>query len=183
MKAPEVQPVEKPAVLAVAPKPPRLPPIENAAVLPPARPASLVPATRTAALIAPLPNETTRSRATNGTFTALAPEGDAATHKSAATVAKPAAVKPAAVKPAAQPVAAKPLAKPAEAKSAEAKSAASKAVASKAAAAPQVAQAEPEPEQTEFLGVKVPSLAPAGRKIAESVEAFGNAVKSLPDRF
>jgi hypothetical protein len=51
------------------------------------------------------------------------------------------------------------------------------------AAAPQVAQAEPEPEQTEFLGVKVPSLAPAGRKIAESVEALGNAVKSLPDHF
>ncbi|GJD97777.1 hypothetical protein [Methylobacterium iners] len=44
------------------------------------------------------------------------------------------------------------------------------------AAAPAVAQ-EPEPEHTEVFGLKVPSLAPAGRKIAESVEALGNAVK------
>lgn len=176
VRAAEAMPVATPVVA----KPARLPQIENVAVLPPARPASLVPATRTATLIAPLPNETTRSRATNGTFTALAPET-----------------------PKHSPVAAKAevrttVAKPAEAKSAETKSAETKPVVTKptvaraqsvkpakpaTAAAPQVAQAEPEPEQTEFLGVKVPSLAPAGRKIAESVEALGNAVKSLPDHF
>ena len=164
----EALPVEKPTAAPVATKPARLPPIENAAVLPPARPASLVPATRTAALIAPLPSETTRSRATNGTFTALAPEGPkhnpvAKTPETRASVDKPVVVKPVATKPV--------VAKAASAKPA------------KPETAPQVAQAEPEPEQTEFLGVKVPSLAPAGRKIAESVEALGNAVRNLPDHF
>ncbi|WP_156375764.1 hypothetical protein [Methylobacterium sp. Leaf125] len=166
----EALPVEKPTAAPVATKPARLPPIENAAVLPPARPASLVPATRTAALIAPLPNETTRSRATNGTFTALAPEGPkhnpvAKTPETRASVDKPVVVKPVATKPV--------VAKAASAKPAKPET----------APAPQVAQAEPEPEQTEFLGVKVPSLAPAGRKIAESVEALGNAVRNLPDHF
>ncbi|KQP31167.1 hypothetical protein ASF49_11375 [Methylobacterium sp. Leaf104] len=163
VKVPEAKPTEtlaetpaqKPAVLAAAPKPPRLPQIENASVLPPARPASLVPATRTAALIAPLPNETTRSRATGGTFTALTPEREPEKRKPVVSAAH---ARPALAKAAAKPPAA-------------------------AAAAAQVAQAEPEPEQTEFLGVKVPSFAPAGRKIAESVEALGNAVKSLPDHF
>lgn len=164
----EALPVEKPTAAPVATKPARLPPIENAAVLPPARPASLVQATRTAALIAPLPSETTRSRATNGTFTALAPEGPkhnpvAKTPETRASVDKPVVVKPVATKPV--------VAKAASAKPA------------KPETAPQVAQAEPEPEQTEFLGVKVPSLAPAGRKIAESVEALGNAVRNLPDHF
>jgi ribosomal protein L12E/L44/L45/RPP1/RPP2 len=45
------------------------------------------------------------------------------------------------------------------------------------AVTPAVAQ-EAEPEHTEVFGLKVPSLAPAGRKIAESVEALGNAVKN-----
>jgi hypothetical protein len=31
--------------------------------------------------------------------------------------------------------------------------------------------------------MKVPSLAPAGRKIAEGVEALGNAVRNLPSAF
>jgi hypothetical protein len=50
-------------------------------------------------------------------------------------------------------------------------------------------QAAPAPAETEQLeaaevfGLKVPSLAPAGRKIRESVEALGGAVKSLADRF
>jgi hypothetical protein len=151
-------PAQKPRVETVAAaKSARLPPIENAMVLPPARPASLVPVARTAALVAPSPAETTRSRATNGTFTALPPEREAPKHKAAAIPAQ------------AKSVAAKPVAaKPAPAKVA-------------AAAPPQVAEAEP--EQTEVFGLKVPSLAPAGRKLAEGVEALGKAVRSLPDHF
>jgi len=43
-----------------------------------------------------------------------------------------------------------------------------------------VAQAEAaEPEETEVLGIKLPSLAPAGRKLKESVDALGDAVKSV----
>jgi hypothetical protein len=43
-----------------------------------------------------------------------------------------------------------------------------------------VAQAEPaEAEDTEVLGIKLPSLAPAGRKLKESVDALGNAVKNV----
>lgn len=159
---PATRPEPKPPEAPVAQKPARLPPIENAAVLPPARPASLIPATRTAALVAPSPAETTRSRATGGTFAALPPEAEAPkrkapapavqTPKPVAHVAKPAATKPATPK-----------------------------VASAAAPEPQAAEAEP--EHTEVFGLKVPSLAPAGRKLAEGVEALGNAVKSLPDRF
>lgn len=155
----------KPAEAAAAPKPARLPPIENATVLPPARPASLVPATRTATLVAPSPAETTRSRATPGTFTALPPEPEASKRKTVVTAPQP-TIKP----PAAQ--AAKPAhaAKPPVPK-----------VASATAPEPQAAEAEP--EHTEVFGLKVPSLAPAGRKLAEGVEALGNAVKSFPDRF
>ncbi len=170
VRAPEAMPVEKPAAASVVAKPVRLPQIENAAVLPPARPASLVPATRTATVIAPLPNETTRSRATNGTFTALAPETPKHSPVAPKAEARTTAAKPAAPKPAAD-------------RSSVARAQSAKPAKPETAAAPQVAQAEPEPEQTEFLGVKVPSLAPAGRKIAESVEALGNAVKSLPDHF
>ena len=42
-----------------------------------------------------------------------------------------------------------------------------------------VAQAEAAPEETEVLGIKIPSLAPAGRKLKESVDALGEAVKSV----
>lgn len=169
VQAVEVKIPEKRLEVAATQKPVRLPPIENAAVLPPARPASLIPATRTAAVIAPLSTETTRSRATNGIFTALPPERETTPRKPVATAAAPHA-KPAAAKTAA--------AKPAAAKPAAAK------VASAAApeAMPASAAAE-ESEQTELFGLKVPSLAPAGRKIAEGVEALGNAVKSLPDHF
>lgn len=163
---PEAPPPKR--IESVAAKPARLPPIENAAVLPPARPAALVPVTRNATLIAPTQNETTRSRATNGTFTALSSEREAPKHPPTALAhAKPVEAKPLAAKPVApKPVA---VAKPAPAKVA-------------AASAPEP-QAEAEPEHTEVFGLKVPSLAPAGRKLAEGVEALGNAVKSLPDRF
>jgi hypothetical protein len=56
------------------------------------------------------------------------------------------------------------------------------ATAPKAQAAQAPTEAE-QPESTEVFGLKVPSLAPAGRKIQESVEALGKAIKSLPDRF
>ncbi|MGT2478734.1 hypothetical protein ACU4GR_07315 [Methylobacterium oryzae CBMB20] len=43
-----------------------------------------------------------------------------------------------------------------------------------------MAQAEAsEPEETEVLGIKLPSLAPAGRKLKESVDALGDAVKKV----
>lgn len=153
--APEPPAPQKRIEAAATPKPARLPPIENAAVLPPARPAALVPAARTATLIPPSPNETTRSRATNGTFTALTSEREAPAKRVAPTPvahAKPAAVKPVPAKVAA------------------------------AAAAPEP-PAEAEAEHTEVFGMKVPSLAPAGRKLAEGVEALGNAVKNLPNSF
>ncbi|MFC6740612.1 hypothetical protein [Methylobacterium tardum] len=50
----------------------------------------------------------------------------------------------------------------------------------KAPASTAVAQAEAsEPEETEVLGIKLPSLAPAGRKLKESVDALGDAVKNV----
>ncbi|MCJ2045672.1 hypothetical protein MKK58_14205 [Methylobacterium sp. J-078] len=152
---PDVPAPQKRIEAAATPKPARLPPIENAAVLPPARPAALVPVARTATLIPPSPNETTRSRATSGTFTALTSEREAPQKRVAPSPvahAKPAAVKPVPAKVAA------------------------------AAAAPEP-QAEVEAEHTEVFGMKVPSLAPAGRKLAEGVEALGNAVKNLPNSF
>ncbi|WP_331297743.1 hypothetical protein [Methylobacterium oryzae] len=52
--------------------------------------------------------------------------------------------------------------------------------ADKAKGAATVAQAEPaEAEDTEVLGIKLPSLAPAGRKLKESVDALGDAVKNV----
>ena len=42
-----------------------------------------------------------------------------------------------------------------------------------------MAQAEAAPEETEVLGIKLPSLAPAGRKLKESVDALGEAMKSV----
>lgn len=56
-----------------------------------------------------------------------------------------------------------------------------KAVPSSVQASAAPAAAASEAEETEVFGIKVPSLAPAGRKIVESVEALGNAVKSLSD--
>lgn len=56
------------------------------------------------------------------------------------------------------------------------------ATASPGPAAPAPAETE-QLEGTEVFGLRVPSLAPAGRKIQESIEALGGAIKSLPDRF
>lgn len=151
--------IKPPQVVSVAPatKPTRLPVIENAATLPNAPAVALVEKARTVPLVAPTPTETTRARATTGTaFAALppAPAEGASKPKSAPSVAR--------AKPAAKPV---PVA------------------VEKVAAAQPPRAAEPEAEETEMFGMKVPSLAPMGRKFAEGVEALGNAVKRLPEQF
>jgi hypothetical protein len=84
------------------------------------------------------------------------------------------------VEPAPKPVAAAPekTAKPAP-KAIAAKPAPTK-TADKTKHTATVASAEPaDSEETEVLGIKLPSLAPAGRKLKESVDALGDAVKSV----
>ncbi|MCJ2141972.1 hypothetical protein [Methylobacterium sp. E-066] len=117
-----------------------------------------LPPTRTAALQPPRASETVRAR------DVVAP--------AAVPAAKPVATTPAAAsseKTARKAVAVNkpPMAK----KTADA--------AKPGAAAATVAQAEPADEETEVLGIKLPSLAPAGRKLKESVDALGDAVKKV----
>ena len=91
------------------------------------------------------------------------PKPIVATAKPAPEPAKIATAKPTPVKPAVSPAPAKvATAKPASAK----------------ASVTQTAAAEPDSDETEILGVKLPSLAPAGRKIKDSVSALGDAVRS-----
>jgi hypothetical protein len=145
-----------PKVTAV-PAPPRRPPmIENAALIGPSREAPVLAPAKTAVAVAPLRTETVRARSAESAFAALPPEPA----KAAAEAAKPA--KAAAAKP-------KPDAKAKPAAVAQ--------------AAPVQAVAEAEPETTEVFGLKLPSLAPAGRKIRESVEALGDAVRGIPEKF
>ncbi|WP_311276342.1 hypothetical protein [Methylobacterium sp. WCS2018Hpa-22] len=160
-------------VKAEAPRPKALPPIEPVSLaLPPNALSPIVP-NRVASVIAPSAAQTIRARSAATSFASLPPEparaeaGAETTKPSASVVVKPAAsvAKPSVA--VAKPKPAKP-AKPVQEASAE------------PAAAPAAA---PEPEQSEIFGLKVPSLAPAGRKIAESVEALGNAVKNLPNQF
>lgn len=160
----------------VAAKP--APMIENAPVIAPARQAGVLPPpNRTAPTVAARPAETVRARTASTSFAALPPAPD----------------KAAAEKPAARPVPAesrKDPAKPAEVKAEaaeHAKKKPEKAVAARKPAPTAVASAEPaapaEPEETEVFGIKVPTLAATGRKIGAGVEALGNAVKGLPDKF
>ncbi|SFG27319.1 hypothetical protein [Methylobacterium gossipiicola] len=150
------------ASITPAAKPARLPVIENAAPVPPAPMAPLVEKARPAPLVAPTARETTRARtAPDNTFAALPP--------ASATPASTAKPKPAAVAHAKPPMA-KPTAKPA-------------AETAKVASAQPAQAAEPEGEDTEVFGVKVPSLAPVGRKLVEGVEALGDAVKRFPEQF
>ncbi|GBU18360.1 MULTISPECIES: hypothetical protein [Methylobacterium] len=132
-------------------------PAATARPLPPIEPVSLVSAVREAAPILPTraaaiirPTETVRAReAATAAFAALPPENEAE--------AAPAKTLP---KPAPKPVASRPEPKPA-AKPAK--------VAQQPAPAPRaaVAAAEPESDDTEVLGVKIPSLAATGRKIRD----------------
>jgi len=147
------------ASIAPAAKPARMPVIENAATVPPAPVAPLVEKARPAPLVAPTARETTRARtAPDNTFAALPP---------AAAPASPPKPKPAAV------ARAKPTAKPA----------ATGGETAKVATAQPSQAAEPDTEDTEVFGMKVPSLAPVGRKFAEGVEAIGDAVKRFPEQF
>jgi hypothetical protein len=141
--------------------------IENVATLKPTREAALVSTVRTIHALGPTRAETVKARSTDATFAALPAAPAAVAEKE---VAKDPAREPAkeAAKPRPKIVAAKPIAaKKAEVASAEAVPAAT---------------AE-EPETTEVFGLKDPSLAPAGRSIRASVEALGDAVKGLPEKF
>lgn len=138
-----------------APKPIPLPPIQNAALVPPARVASPVAAARTVALVAPSPRETTRARPAPAVSTSFAAlPPEPAAHEAPVARRKPAPAVAARVKPAAAQV---------------------------ATAAP--AAAALEAEETEVFGLKMPSLAPAGRKLVEGVQALGDAVRDLPGKF
>jgi hypothetical protein len=161
-------PSPPPVQAAAASDPPtrRIPTPTPVAPLAPARQVVPLPPSRTAALQPPRTSETVRAR----------------------ELAEPAAPKPVAVttpaalaphekvekaekteKPARKAVAAHKA--PAQAKAAEkAKNPPSAAVAQTEAS---------EPEETEVLGIKLPSLAPAGRKLKESVDALGDAVKKV----
>ncbi|WP_245259284.1 hypothetical protein [Methylobacterium sp. 77] len=170
--------VDAPVTLAAAtpvaqPEAPRskaLPPIEPVSLaLPPNALSPIVP-NRVAAVIAPSAAQTIRARSAAISFASLPAEpaqAEAPVKPGASVVVKPAA---SVAKPSVAVAKPKPVktAKPVQEASAE------------PAASPVAA---PEPEQSEIFGLKVPSLAPAGRKIAESVEALGNAVKNLPNQF
>lgn len=173
------RPVEKPATLAAAAPTPvaalrkALPQIEPAGVAPAPKAVSPIAPGRTAALIAPNPSQTTRARAAETTFASLPPE-PVPPAKPVDAVEKPKLAKAAVTKA--------PVAKTDAVKTAAIKTPASKPV-QQASAEPPAAVAEPEAEHSDVFGLKMPSLAPAGRKIAEGVEALGNAVKNLPNPF
>lgn len=180
VEAPVTLAAATPAPTVVKPEVPRskaLPPIEPVSLAVPPDALSPIVPNRVASVIAPSAAQTIRARSAATSFASLPPEPAQAE----ADTAKPSVV----VKPSASVVAkpaasvAKPsvaVAKPKPVKSAKPVQEAS----AEQAAAPVAA---PEPEQNEIFGLKVPSLAPAGRKIAESVEALGNAVKNLPNQF
>ncbi|AWN35361.1 hypothetical protein [Methylobacterium radiodurans] len=175
--------VEIPPKVAVAPKlaaaPAKpAPTIENAPVIASARQAGVLPPpSRTAPTVAARPAETVRARTASTSFAALPPAPD----------------KAAAEKPAARPAPAESRKDPAKREEAKAEAAEparkkpEKAVTARKPAQTAVASAEPaapaEPEETEVFGIKVPTLAATGRKIGASVEALGDVVKGLPDKF
>ena len=198
-----VAPVVAPNALAAAGKPEvparkPLPVIVEVPVIGPAHQVTLVAPARTVPGITPLAAETVRARTETTTYAALPPEPPKA------IAAKPAPTKDEAIRnEGAKPETTKPeisKAEPVKARpriEAHAKSSpvpASKPVAEKPAARKPLAveakaaetkpsSAQAQDEDTEVFGIKVPSLAPAGRKIRESVEALGDAVKGIPDRF
>ncbi|MDP4005002.1 hypothetical protein [Methylobacterium sp. NEAU K] len=151
-----------PAKVVAAPEAPtkRIPTPVPVALVAPGRQVVPLPPARTAALLPPRASETVRAR----------------------ELAEPAAL------PAAKPVASAPgapaalLERTEKARKAAAarKIPAAAKIAENGKAASAVAQAEaPDAEETEVLGIKLPSLAPAGRKLKESVDALGDAVKKV----
>ena len=150
-----------PAMIAAVPEAPakRIPTPVAVAPIGPSRQVVPLPPARTAALQMPRPSETVRAR-------------DPA-QSAAAPAAKPASAVKAAAAPSEK---AAPKAMTAR-KVATAKPAENGKVGGASAT---VAQAEPpDLDETEVLGIKLPSLAPAGRKLRESVDAFGEAVKKV----
>ncbi|WP_267354347.1 MULTISPECIES: hypothetical protein [unclassified Methylobacterium] len=153
--APSKAPVAPTAKAADASVPPtrRIPTPTQVSPLAASRQVVPLPPSRTAALQTPRASETVRARV----LTEPAPKPVAAS----APAEK-------AAKPTPKVVATKPTPPTKTAEKA------------KRTAPTAVAQAEPaESEETEVLGIKLPSLAPAGRKLKESVDAIGDAVKSV----
>lgn len=137
-------------------RPVALPPIEPAGPAPvPSAVTPLAPS-RFVSVIPPNSSQTTRARAAETTFASLPPEPAPAPAraKTVVTISKP---------------------KPVKATSTKATP--------EADAQPSAPAPAPEVEHSELFGLKVPSLAPAGRKIAEGVEALGDAVRNLPNQF
>ena len=203
-------PADKPAKAAPRPLPaivevPVIGPTRQAALIPPARTvpgnAPLAAETVRAKTLQAEAVVTGRAEAGTTTYAALpaateiAAKPPATKHEAARSdVGRPETAKPDSAKAkasAAEPAKAKPRieahAKPSAVPAAKAvaeKPAARKPAAVEARATPPEVKAAPaEDADTEVFGIKVPSLAPAGRKIRESVEALGDAVKGIPDRF
>lgn len=144
--------------------------------------AQIVTPNRTVAALSPRPSETVRAR-DEAVRVAEEPAKVAPPKPVAAATPVPAKSNPILAKSKPAPVAtAKPAHEPAKVAKAEtpkpsAKPAATPAVVAKHAVT-QTASAESDSDDTEILGVKLPSLAPTGRKIKDSVSALGDAVRS-----
>lgn len=159
IKAPAAPPVPAKAADASVPPTRRIPTPTPVAPLAASRQVVPLPPSRTAALQGPRTSETVRAHA----LIEPAPKPVAA--------AAPSAPSEKTGKPSPKIVAARTVA---------AKPAPATKTAEKVKHTATVAQAEAaEPEETEVLGIKLPSLAPAGRKLKESVDALGDAVKSV----
>jgi hypothetical protein len=188
--APEVKPSEtRPAAIPAAPPAQAAarpaPPIENASVIGPTRQASTLPPSRTVATLPARAAETVRARTASTTFAALPPDSAKETPRIEASKPDPVKSEAPALDHSAAPAA--PEAKPAaRGEKPEAKPKAKPVQARKPVAAPTtVAAAAPpdEADETEVFGIKMPTLSATGRKIGAGVEALGDAVKSLPDKF
>jgi len=177
LPAPQPKPVaERPAPV----KPTERIPVPTEVAVQASPPAArIVTPNRSVAALAPRPSETVRAR-DEAVPVAEAPAKVAPPKPVAVATPVPAKPKPA-------PVAtAKPVPEPVKAAKAETPKPAVKAAAAKPAPAPamakpavtQTASAEADSDETEILGVKLPSLAPTGRKIKDSVSALGDAVRS-----
>lgn len=170
-----------------APEPPtvRIPVPTQVSVLPPPPESKPVPPSRTVATLAPRASETVRAR-DESPAVAETPLKQDPPHREA-VAEKPAPARPAHAKPApvaaAKPAPVAPAKPVAVAKAAPVPEKVAKPVAAHKPAAPaqtpvRTAAAEPESEDTEILGMKIPSLAPAGRKIKDGVSALGDAVRN-----
>lgn len=193
--APPPPPAPQPVASRPTPARPtdRIPVATEVAVLTNSPVAKVIAPTRTVAALSPRPSETVHARdeAVRRVEEAAKPREEeehtreaalekAAAH-TAATRAKTVAAKPAPPEPAKVAAArsAAPKAAATNRTAAADKAAGPKPVAS--ASKPTVthtATAEPESDETEILGVKLPSLAPAGQKLKDGVSALGDAVRS-----